>query len=96
VKDLAEGLKTVNTELNSVSLVCYLPDGYAKYLNENIENKIIMNLLRREVDHIFFVTETKVAEELKLEESKFYTYYKPSYINNFEDFAYKDINLNYI
>lgn len=60
------------------------------------KNLIAFNFLRGETDHIWVITEPKLAEKWRLEPNKFYAYFKPSYINGYESLVDKDLNIEYL
>lgn len=55
-----------------------------------------LNFLWNESNHILYTTDTKLAEKLKLEPFKYYSYYTPSYLNGFENLADKEINIHHL
>lgn len=82
-------------------MVYYLPLEDDKKIAQKIanyekENIISFDLIRGETDHVLVVTDEKLAKDLKLEPKKFYAYFKPSYLNGFENIADKDLNIEYI
>ena len=42
------------------------------------------------------MTDPQVGKELRMEPGKFYVYYKPSFINGFEQYMEKDINFDFL
>jgi len=91
VKDLAEVLKTNNTELDSLTMVyCHDPalDEYPS---------AAMRIMRHESQHqLIEVRDEELAKKLKMKPGHFYGYYKPSHINGFSQFMSHDINWNFI
>jgi hypothetical protein len=57
---------------------------------------MVLNFLRSETNHILFTTDAEVAKRLNLEAFKYYSYYKPSYLNGYENLADKDINIHHL
>lgn len=65
---------------------------------ENDEaTKTAFRLMRQESENPILVVKDKEAgEKMRMEKGKFYVYYKPSFVNGFENFIDKDINFNYL
>lgn len=96
----AERLKT-NTELSDNIVVYYLPLKEGEKANKAIDafesdNIISLNFLRGETDHVLVITDEKLANDWKLEPQKYYAYFKPSYLNGFENLVDKDLNIEYL
>jgi hypothetical protein len=95
VKDLADNLKKFNKSLNDTTIV------YCKGTEEgdlrSDSTRAAVRLMRQESLHpILVVSESELAEKLRMEPGKFYVYYKPSFINGFEAYMEKDINFDYL
>ena len=45
---------------------------------------------------ILVVKDMRLADNLGMEKGKFYVYYKPSFINGFENYVDKDINFDHL
>jgi hypothetical protein len=53
--------------------------------------------MRQESENpIVVVNDSELADKIKMQKGKFYAYYKPSFINGFENFIDKDINFNFL
>lgn len=60
------------------------------------DNIIPLNLLRAETEHVLVVTDPSMAQTCRLEPGKYYCYFKPSYLNGFENLVDKDLNVEYL
>jgi hypothetical protein len=52
--------------------------------------------MRQESRNPLLVADPEVGRELRMESGKFYVYYKPSFINGFEQYMEKDINFDFL
>lgn len=93
-KDLADALSRGNKSLESVTIL-YCRDKEA--LCETTE-AVALNLLRYETSNkLLVVSDSDVAKKLKVEPGRFYAYYKPSFVNGFEQYVeVNDINFDYL
>ncbi len=91
VKDLAENLKKFNTTLEDTTIVyCRRPEDTKEVHHAAIR------LMRQESRNPLLVADPEVGRELRMEPGKFYVYYKPSFINGFEQYMEKDINFDFL
>lgn len=100
VNQLADRLKE-NTHLGDCLVLYYLPikegESAQKSIQEYEEDNIIpLNLLRGETDRICVITDEALAKTCRLEPNTYYSYFKPSYINGFENLVDKDLNIEYL
>lgn len=99
--EFIELLEDYNTTLDSNVIVCFIPPEEGRNIKDFVnqyqrDNVMILNFLRNESNHILYTTDAALAEKLKLESYKFYSYYKPSYLNGFENLADKEINIHHL
>ena len=66
-------------------------------LKDSESTKVALRLLRAESKNpILILRDSDLAERLHMRKGKFYCYYKPSFINGFEQYLDKDINFDYL
>ena len=100
INKFADRLKA-NKNLGDWVVVYYLPipDGadakteISKFEEDSI---IPLNFIRGETDHVLVVTDSSMAKTCRLEPGKYYCYFKPSYLNGFENLVDKDLNIEYL
>lgn len=91
VKDLAERLKEFNKSLDDTTIVyCRSPEDTKE------SHHAAIRLMRQESRNPLLVADPEIGKELRMEPGKFYVYYKPSFINGFEQYMEKDINFNFL
>jgi hypothetical protein len=93
IKDLADYIGKFNTNLNDITVVyCYDPD-----TRNNEATKVGFRMMRHESDNpILEIRDEELAQRIGMQKGKFYCYYKPSFINGFEQYLDKDINFDYL
>ena len=100
INQFANRLKS-NKNLGDWIVAYYLPvdegadikDEIRKYEDDNI---IPLNFIRGETEHVVVITNSEIAKTCRLEPGKFYWYFKPSYLNGFENLVDKDLNIEYL
>ena len=93
IKELAEKIRTQNKSLNDTTIVYCSGEGEER--NETLKNAI--RLMRQESKNpILVINDKALSEQVRMESGKFYVYYKPSFINGFEQYMEKDIDFNYL
>ena len=56
-----------------------------------------LRILKHESQHqVLEVRDSATAKELKMEPGKFYCYYKPSFLNGFEEHIQLDVNFPFL
>jgi len=91
VRDLADSLQKHNKSLEDTLIVYCRESG-----NKNETSNTAVRLMRQETNNPLYVVDNEVGKELRMEPGKFYVYYKPSFINGFEQYMEKDINFNFL
>lgn len=93
IKDLADYIQKFNRGLNDTTIVyCQGEDGL-----ESPTTKVAVRLMRQESSNpILTVSDKELSAKMRMEPGKFYIYYKPSFINGFEQYMDKDINFNFL
>lgn len=100
VNAFADKLKQ-NKNLNDCLVAYYLPvkeGGNDKEVIAEFEGDhiISLNFIRGETDNVLVITDENLAKTCRLEPNKFYAYFKPSYLNGFENLIDKDLNVEYL
>ena len=95
VRDLADNLKRYNKSLNDTTIV------YCKGADQDDmskeSTKAAIRLMRQESKNpLLIASGEEITKQLRMEPGKFYAYYKPSFINGFEQYMEKDINFDYL
>jgi len=59
--------------------------------------KAAIRLMRQESKNpLLIASGEEITKQLRMEPGKFYAYYKPSFVNGFEQYMEKDINFDYL
>ncbi|CDW85809.1 UNKNOWN [Stylonychia lemnae] len=101
VKDLAERLNQFNKSLNDTTIVYVHDPSKATTPTDGTSNvdtkQISFRLMRQETENpILQINDLELAQKLNMQPGKFYCYFKPSFINGYEQYIDKDINFCYL